>query len=386
MSARPGLEVEATLARGEFRARVSLSVARGGALGLLGPNGAGKSTVMRAVAGLDPIASGRIRIDGVTVEDTDTACRLPARERRVGYVFQDYRLFPHLTVLDNVGFGLWAAGLSRRAARRQAGAVLERAGLERFSASRPADLSGGEAQRIAVARALAPGPRLLLLDEPLAALDVENRAIMREHLKQAVGNFEASVLLVSHDPGDALAISDEIAIIEDGRIIQRGSGRELSAAPASAYVARLVGRTGIRATVASGTVVGTAGRVRFTTMAGPMEGRAVGLLAGDRFPPGPAFASFNPAAVRIEAAGRESRAVNHRPDAKIRAVEPGLGRTTLEVDLAPDRDPGNAPGGRGSASVRATVSTERAAGLQQGDRVSIEIPSDAVQLNATPGS
>ncbi len=383
-----GLEIEAALARGEFRAEVSLEVERGDALALLGPNGSGKSTLLRAISGLDPIPAGRIRIDGVTVADTAAGIRLPARERGVGYVFQDYRLFPHLNVLDNVAFGLRTGGESRRSARKLALATLARAGMDGFAGALPADLSGGEAQRVAVARALAGSPGLLLLDEPLAALDVENRAAMREHVSRMVERFDATVLLVTHDPGDALAVSDRIAIIEGGRILQRGTGRELSAAPASAYVARLVGRTGIGGEVAPETVVRPGGEVRFETASGPMTGLADAVLPGDGFPAGPVFASFNPAAVRIGPAGGESRAPNFRADSRVLAVERGLGHTSFELDLSGGDGTGGGgiSGGHGSGTtpVRAAVSADRAERFGPGDRVSVEIPPDAVQVTPVP--
>ncbi|MCO5315913.1 MAG: ABC transporter ATP-binding protein [Solirubrobacterales bacterium] len=374
----PGLSIEATLARGGFRAEVVLDLPGGGALALLGPNGAGKSTVLRAVAGLDPIVAGTIRIGGRTVADPDRGIGISAGKRGVGYVFQDYRLFPHLDVLDNVAFGIRATGASRKASRRRAGEVLERAGLERFSSAQPGDLSGGESQQVAVARALASGPHLLLLDEPLAALDVENRADMREHLKRVIANFDATVLLVTHDPGDALAVTDRIAIIEAGRVVQRGTGRELSAAPATAWVARLVGRTGISGEVPAGAVVEPGGVVVFRTAAGPMRGRAVGLLPGDPFPPGPVFASFNPAAVRIGdpgTPGGHAALPNFWPAATVSVVEPDLGRTMFELDLEPDAV--------GSTTVRAATSPERASQLRPGDRIKVEIPPDTIQITPT---
>lgn len=370
-----GLEIEAGLARGGFRVEISLTVERGEALALLGPNGAGKSTVLRAIAGLDPIATGNLRVDGALVEDPTGGVRVPARERSVGYVFQDHRLFPHLNVLDNVAFGIRAGGLPRTEARRRAAGVLERAGIARFAGSLPADLSGGESQRVAVARALATEPGLLLLDEPLAALDVENRAVMREHLSSAIGNFDATVLLVTHDPGDALAITDRIAIIEGGRIVQQGTGLELSAAPASAWVARLVGRTGIAGAIPPETTVQPGGEVEMNTAAGPLRGRTVGLLPGDPFPPGPVFASFSPAAVRIGDPGRSGghgTVPNFWPSARVSAVEPGLGQTIFELDLSRN--------GTGPAPIRAATSPERAGRLRPGTPVTVEIPPDTIQV------
>lgn len=379
-SASSGLEIEATLARGSFRAEVDLGLPGGTALALLGPNGAGKSSVLRAIAGLDPILAGTIRIGGRNVADPARGISIPTRQRGVGFVFQDYRLFPHLDVLGNVAFGIRTDGASRKASRRRAAEVLEKAGLEAFSSAQPGDLSGGESQRVAVARALAPDPHLLLLDEPLAALDVENRADMREHLKRVIAEFEATVLLVTHDPGDALAITDRIAIVESGGIVQRGTGRELSAAPATAWVARLVGRTGVSGEVAAGTVVEPGGVVEIGTAAGPMRGRAVGLLPGDPFPPGPVFASFSPAAVRIGDPGlaaSHAEIPNYWPATRVRAVEPDLGQTTFELDLA--AGDGESNDGR-PEPVRAATSPERAGSLRPGNRVGAEIPPDTIQV------
>lgn len=377
MDHQPGLEVDAVLARGGFRANVSLGLKRGASLALLGPNGAGKSTLLRAVAGLDPVLRGTIRIDGRTIEDTVEEVNVPARQRGIGYVFQDYRLFPHLDVLGNVAFAVRASGsVSRREARREAASQLERAGLRWLSAARPADLSGGEAQRVAVARAMARRPRLLLLDEPLAALDVENRTAMRDHLARAVRDFDATVLLVTHDPGDALAISNEVAIIENGRIVQRGTAGELSAAPASAWVARLVGRTGLAGEAPAGTVVRPGGLTEVRTAAGSIIGKAVGLLAGTGLPAGPVFASINPAAVRIGDPDLPERAPvlpNYWADARVAAVERGLGQTTFDVELPP-------AGGGGEVRLRAAVSAERAERLAVGDRVTVEIPPDTVRV------
>lgn len=378
-TAGEGLGVEATLLRGTFRAEIALTVPRGGALALLGPNGAGKSTVLRAVAGLDPLADGHVRIDGRPVEDTGRRINVPVRDRRIGYVFQDYRLFPHLDVLGNVAFGLRASGSSKSEARRRAAAVLARAGLERFSRTDVSELSGGEAQQVAVARALATNPALLLLDEPLAALDIENRAAMREQLAGMIRSFGVTVLLVTHDPGDALAIPADIAVIENGRIVQRGTGRELAIAPASRYVALLVDRTGISGEIKPGTVTRAAGELELDTTAGPVTGRLADTLAGAEAGIGPAFASFNPAAVRVSD-GPPAGAVSNRFQATVTLIEQRLGHTVCELQLDPKE------GGEGPV-IQAKVAADRGQRLARGDRITMEIPPDAVRIapRETPG-
>ncbi len=179
---------------------MAVTVEEGEVVALLGPNGAGKTTFLRAIAGLVPFRSGYVRLDGKVLEDTRTSEYVPTERRPIGFVFQDYLLFPHLNVLENVAFGLRSRGTSRQASTEKAAQWLDRVGLKRYAAARPAELSGGQRQRVALARALAPDPRLLLLDEPLAALDVTTRAEVRRDLKRHLDSFDGIRLLVTHDP------------------------------------------------------------------------------------------------------------------------------------------------------------------------------------------
>ncbi len=220
---------------------VELSVDTNEVVAVVGPNGAGKTTLLRALAGLVPLASGRVVLDGTTVEDTADGVRVPAERRPVGYVFQDHLLFPHLSCLDNVAFGLRARGVGRRAARVVAGEWLARLGLDGVAGDRPAALSGGQGQRVALARALAIGPSVLLLDEPLAALDASARLDVRAELRRQLGSHEGTRLVVTHDPIDAMVLADRMVVIEAGRIVQEGTALEISRRPRSPYVARLVG-------------------------------------------------------------------------------------------------------------------------------------------------
>jgi molybdate transport system ATP-binding protein len=208
---------------------------------LLGPNGAGKTTVLRALAGLLRLAEGRVALDGRVLEDTARRVRVPAEGRPIGMVFQDYLLFPHLSALENVAFGLRARGVRRAAARRVARRWLERLGLPGVAKASPRALSGGQQQRVALARALATEPRLLLLDEPLAALDVSIRAEVRRDLRRHLREFSGVNLLVTHDPLEAIALADRLIVIERGRIVQAGTPTEVTERPRSPYVADLVG-------------------------------------------------------------------------------------------------------------------------------------------------
>jgi molybdate transport system ATP-binding protein len=238
---------------------VELEVARGEVLAVLGPNGAGKSTVLRALAGLAPIARGRIAVDGTVLDEPATATFVPVERRPIGMVFQDYLLFAHLSALDNVAFGLRARGVAKHEARQRARTWLERVGLGDHAHRRPAALSGGEAQRVALARALATDPHVLLLDEPLAALDVSTRRDVRRDLRRHLASFDGMRVLVTHDPLDAYALADRVAILDGGRIAQVGTIAAVTAHPRSRYVAELVGTNLVRGRADGDTITTDAG-------------------------------------------------------------------------------------------------------------------------------
>jgi molybdate transport system ATP-binding protein len=257
------------------RLDLRLRVAPGEVVALLGPNGAGKTTALRALAGLTPLDAGHVRLAG-----TDLTGRPPER-RPIGVVFQDHLLFPHLSALDNVAFGPRRHGASRAAARATAAAWLDRVGLGEHR-RKPRQLSGGQAQRVALARALAVDPALLLLDEPLAALDARTRLDTRAEMHRHLAARAAATLLVTHDPLDALVLADRLVIIEDGRVVQEGTGADVTARPRTDYVARLVGLNLYRGTAADGAV----------TVGG------LSLTVTDRVG-GPAFVAFAPSAVAL---------------------------------------------------------------------------------------
>ncbi|MCU1375473.1 MAG: transporter ATP-binding protein [Actinomycetia bacterium] len=221
---------------------------------ILGPNGAGKSTLLRAIAGLRPVDAGRITIDGRVVDDATAGTFVPPQQRPIGMVFQDHLLFPFLSARDNVAFALRARKVPKAEALRRADAWLARVGLDDRGGARPSELSGGQAQRVALARAIVSEPRVLLLDEPLAALDagarIDVRRELRDHLDQSTG----ARLIVTHDPIDASILADRVVILEHGRIVQEGSMAAITTHPRSRYVADLVGINLYRGTARHGVV------------------------------------------------------------------------------------------------------------------------------------
>jgi molybdate transport system ATP-binding protein len=248
------LDASIRLTLGPLDLEMEFTIEEGEVVALLGPNGAGKTTLLRAIAGLAPFRSGHVRLDGTVLEDTASNQYVPTEQRPIGFVFQDYLLFPHLSVVENVAFGLRSHGMSRRAASGKAVEWLERVGLEGYARAKPAELSGGQRQRVALARALAPDPRLLLLDEPLAALDVSTRAEVRRDLKRHLASFQGIRLVVTHDPLEAVALADRLIVMESGRLVQTGTPSEVTERPRSQYVADLVGVNLLRGEADHGTV------------------------------------------------------------------------------------------------------------------------------------
>jgi molybdate transport system ATP-binding protein len=273
------LEARVDVTVGGFRLDVELEAAAGQVVAVVGPNGAGKTTLLRALAGLLAIDRGRIALDGAVLDDPASGVFVGPDRRPVGIVFQDYLLFPHLTALENVAFGLGRA----HGARGRAAEWLARVGLADRAGDRPARLSGGQAQRVALARALATDPALLLLDEPLAALDAATRAEVRRHLRRHLDGFAGVRLLVTHDPLDALTLADRLVILEGGRVTQAGRPDEVTVRPRTDYVAQLVGTNLFRG-VADGEVVRTDTGATLT-IAVPARG--------------PVYAVISPAAVAL---------------------------------------------------------------------------------------
>jgi molybdate transport system ATP-binding protein len=223
------LQLDLTHPLRSFELQVALEVGRE-TLALVGPSGAGKTTLLHAVAGLVRPAQGRVVLDGETLYEAGRV-DLPPEQRRVGLVFQDYALFPHLSVEANVGFG----------GKARAAELLDRFGIGHLGKARPSELSGGERQRVALARALARDPAVLLLDEPMAALDAHTRADVRAELQELLRDLGLPAILVTHDFEDAAALADRVGVISDGKVLQVGAPDELVAAPADAFVASFTG-------------------------------------------------------------------------------------------------------------------------------------------------
>ena len=227
LSALSALSAHVIVEFPSLRIDVDFAAQAGETIGLVGPNGSGKSTVLRAIAGLEPLDGGRITIGDVAVDDPDRGVLVPPQGRRVGVVFQDYRLFPHLTALENVAFALRRHGHGRVAARTEARRWLERFDLLDHGEHRPATLSGGQAQRVALARALATEPAVLLLDEPLAAIDPSSRRRIRDDLLHYLADFKGVTVLVSHHHDDIRALASSALTIEAGLVTWAGPAAEV---------------------------------------------------------------------------------------------------------------------------------------------------------------
>jgi len=301
------LLAQVRLRRGSLELDLEFAADEGEVVAVLGPNGAGKTSLLRALAGLLRLTEGRITLDGTVLEDPGATIFVPPEQRPVGMVFQDYLLFPHLSVLENVAFGLRSRGVP--AATIRARGWLERMGLVDLAEVRPAVLSGGQAQRVALARALATDPRMLLLDEPLAALDVSTRAQTRRDLRRHLATLSGIRLLVTHDPLEAMALADRLIVIEGGRLVQSGRAAEVTARPRSRYVADLVGVNLFR------------GRAKGTEV----ELETGGALTVADQAQGDVFAVVHPRAVAV---------FRQRPDGTPRNVWP---LRAVDIDLHGDR-------------------------------------------------
>jgi molybdate transport system ATP-binding protein len=326
---------------------VSLRAADGETVAVVGPNGAGKTTALRALAGLLALDRGRITLDDEVLDDPAENQWVPPEARRVGYVFQDLLLFPHLSVLENVAFGLRARGRRARDARTIAQSWLEQLGLSGVAKSRPTALSGGEAQRVALARALVMEPRLLLLDEPLTALDVSTRPEVRRNLARHLSTFPGVALIVTHDPLEAMALADRLVVVEDGQVTQVGSPAEIRERPRTPYVADVAGVNLYRGTGSADGLVLADG----------------GVLVSAEHLEGPALAVVHPRAVALHHRQPEGtprnvwqgvvRHVDHEGD-RARVHLDGPVPVTAEVTAAALGELGVTEGVSLWASVKAT--------------------------------
>jgi iron(III) transport system ATP-binding protein len=267
---------------------ISFAIAAGTLVTLLGPSGCGKTTVLRLIAGLELPTSGAIAIGGVDVT------RMPAAERNVSMVFQSYALFPHMSVLENVRYGLVVSGMPKAQADERARGTLETVGLSGFDARLPSELSGGQQQRVAVARALVLEPAVLLFDEPLSNLDARLRRQMREEIRELQQRLSLTVVYVTHDQAEAMAVSDRIIVMNKAVVAQEGAPRELYEQPRDPFVAGFMGDANrVPATLVRRDA--TRGDVRF--------GAVTLSLAHRGLPDGPVEVSIRPEAIEIRPAG-----------------------------------------------------------------------------------
>jgi putative spermidine/putrescine transport system ATP-binding protein len=250
----------------------TLGIEKGEFVSFLGPSGCGKTTVLRMVAGFETPTSGAIRIDGRDVTG------LPANRRKIGMVFQAYALFPNLTVADNIGFGLKVAGEGKAEIARRVGDMLELIGLPQLGNRYPFQLSGGQQQRVALARALAPRPQVLLLDEPLSALDAKIRISLREEIRRIQQELGITTVFVTHDQEEALSISDRIVVMHQGIADQVGTPFEIYNRPATRFVAEFVGTLNL---VDADVVEAASGRVRLGDVPVALN-RPLSARAGER--------------------------------------------------------------------------------------------------------
>jgi molybdate transport system ATP-binding protein len=331
------LSADLGLRRGDFTLDIELRIGPGEVVALLGPNAAGKSTALRALAGLLRLTSGRIMLSDDVLADSASGVHRAPHERPIGVVFQNYLLFPHLSVLDNVAFGPQVQGWRKQDARRRAALWLDRVAISDLAKVKPVTLSGGQAQRVALARALATEPRLLLLDEPLAALDAKTRLLVRAEVRRHLADFAGATLLVTHDPVDAAVLADRLVVIERGRVVQQGVPQEVARRPRTDYVARLVGLNLL------------AGRGHGHRVALPGGGSVA--LADSAF--GDVYVAFRPAAVSL---------FRRRPDGSprnlwaghIATLEPHGEGVRVEINGVPDR----------SSSILAEITPSAVADLE----------------------
>jgi molybdate transport system ATP-binding protein len=354
-----GLELDGTVRRGGFELSVALTAAPGQVLGILGPNGAGKTTLLRALAGLTPLDEGTIELAGVTLDRPGDAVFVPTERRRIGLVFQNYRLFPHLTVLDNVAFAPRSLGADRLRSRELAGPWLERLDLLDLAQRKPPELSGGQAQRVALARALAADPALLLLDEPLAALDAETRLDVRGQLRDYVADFTGPVLLVTHDPLEAMVLADRLVVIEGGRVVQDGAPVDVARRPATAYVARLMGLNLYRGGLGPGGLVELDSGGTFVVAADPELDGHQRVLVGVR-----------PSSISMHASRPEQASSRNVWPGTVAGLEMLADRVRIQVE------------GRPSALVDVTPAAVAELGLRPG--VPVWLSAKATETDAYP--
>jgi spermidine/putrescine transport system ATP-binding protein len=334
-------------------AGINLSMPPGEFFSLLGPSGCGKTTTLRLIAGFERPDEGQILLDGIDVAQT------PPHKRNVNTVFQNYALFPHLSVADNVGFGLRYQDVSKQDAKRKIGEALELVRLQGFERRRPSQLSGGQQQRVALARALILNPAVLLLDEPLGALDAKLRKALQIELKALQEEIGITFIYVTHDQEEALTMSDRLAVMSNGRVEQIGSPSDVYEEPTTAYVADFLGVSNLMDAEAGGMNAQGRGRIRL----GEFE---LAAGQGDVDARGAVKIVIRPERVRLEETGADGE--NRVPGMVERVVYVGSIMQVI-VHLAPGQ------------TLQAWVQNQ-GEGLPygQGHPVSVHLPADALRM------
>lgn len=337
-----------------FSLDIDIEVKAGVTTALLGPNGAGKSTLIEALAGLIAIDTGTIALGDRVLDDPAQDVFLPAQARRAGVVFQRYLLFENMDVLDNVSFGAAVSGTSRGEARSLAQRWVESFDLHGFETRRPSELSGGQAQRVAIARALASNPEFLLLDEPLAALDVETKGLLRGVLGQHLTEYAGPRLLITHDPVDAFLLADRVIVIEHGTVTQHGTPAEVAQRPATPYAAALVGLNLLIGTNVGGVLT--------------LEGSSQRLATADTQTEGPVLVTIKPNAIALHD-GRPEGSARNAWSTRIATIEGGgdITRVTLDEPL--------------SLNVDITPAAAESMGLHSGREVWVSVKATEVIVN-----
>ena len=343
---------------------VDLAVSSGEFFSLLGPSGCGKTTTLRLIAGFEQPTSGKVLLDGVDVSD------VPPHKRNVNTVFQSYALFPFLSVFDNVAFGLRNRGLDKAATRKQVGDVLELVRMTSFAKRRPGQLSGGQQQRVALARALVLGPAVLLLDEPLGALDAKLRRSLKVELKALQERVGITFLYVTHDQEEALTMSDRLAVMRAGKIVQMGAPQAIYDEPADTYVADFLGVSNLMEVDVVERGPGQACKVKLgdSVLSADFGGEA----APDR-----AHAVIRPERVRIEPYAPADDGMGAGPARPNRV--PGMVERLVYLGSSTQVMLRLAPG----AQVQALVQNDGGQGhLSQGTPVQVHLAPDALRVLA----
>jgi molybdate transport system ATP-binding protein len=346
----PALTLDLTVSRRDVA--VDLTVAEGETLALLGPNGAGKSTVLAAAAGLIRPDTGSVQLGDRTLSDHASRTWVPAHRRSVALLAQDARLFPHLSALDNVAFGPRSRGLPRESAHEAAARWLEEVGMTAYARRRPHELSGGQAQKVAIARALATEPAVLLVDEPLSALDVEVAPDVRDLLRRVTSDL--TTVIVTHDALDAALLSDRVAVMHAGRVVEHGETSRVLSRPTSDFGARFAGLNLVRGVASDGALRMPDGRL--------LHGIAESDLGGDG---APVAAVVAPSAVSVHL-GATHGSPRNSLSASVVDLEPHGATVRVRTDLL-------------SADITPAAVAELR--LARGDRVVLSVKATEVHLH-----